>query len=135
MIFNFRVYILIGKFGIVQEKEIALYVVLLENAVHGVLVATGDFDIVNKQATLPFYKSAINVIGIIGNEVYALFVAHIAIILHVCLIAVYFGSYARFAVVLKKKVVQFFLKIMTQIVGCSRNCVIRTWQKHNFILC
>ena len=76
MIFNFRVYILIGKFGVVQEKEIALYVVLFENAVHGVLVATGDFDIVNKQAAFPFYKSAIDVISIIGNEVYALFVVY-----------------------------------------------------------
>ena len=116
VVFYFGINVLIGELGIVQKEEVALHIVLFENTVYGMFVATCNLDIVYEETAFSFYEGAVDVVGVVCDEVHTLFIAHIAVVLHIGLIAVNLGSYTRAAVVLKEKVVQFCAKVMAQIV-------------------
>lgn len=75
----------------IDEAKSAVDPVLLQYSVHSKLMAARYFDIIYKNAAFSRYKCAVDIISVIGDQLYALFIIQVAVIFRIGLVAVDLG--------------------------------------------
>ena len=107
---------------------------MLQYPVHREFVAARYFDIIYKNAAFVGYECPVDIIGIVGNELYPLLIIQVAVVFGIGLVAIYLRFGAGFFTIRCQEAVEVLLEMHTEVVGCSRQRKKRAGEYHDLFL-